>query len=157
MHCAALSQGPFLGGAQPYLRLPLGSGGSLNPRFFVALEKAGELVRQPTDFGGEGIKVARGVGKHGAEARVKFDGPGFLDDFSKIGSGDARSGKDEDAVAGGSDEFGEFGSALQGRFRACRSENSCGGGLDDRFERSLKDRSFVERAVKRYGQRAREV
>src|SRR5689334_5072518 len=62
-----------------------------------------------------------------------------------------------DSVARGGYEFGEFGGALQSGFCAGGSENSGGAGLDDGFEGAGEAGSFVEGAVKRYGQRPREV
>src|SRR5215472_13329325 len=113
--------------------------------------KAGELLGQLAGFGFKGVEVARGVRKDGAKAGVKFDGAGLPNDFGEVGSGDARSGKDEDAVARGGDEFGEFGSASESGFRASGSENSGSAGLHDRFKRALQVRRFVEGAVKRHG------
>lgn len=135
----------------------------------VTLWEVCELIRQFADFGLEGGVVARGVGEEGAEAGVEFDGAGFLGDFGDVGGGDAGAGDDDDAVrlhgtcdtrdavAGGGDEFGELCGSLQSSFRARRSEDSCGAGLDDGFERAHEVGNFVERAVKRHRQGASEV
>lgn len=55
---------------------------------------AGYLFGELSDFNLKCLVVAAGVGKHGAEAGVKFDRAGPFSDLGDVGVGDACSGED---------------------------------------------------------------